>query len=207
MEENEDRQAQADPQEPHGDGTDWKAECRKQETARAKIAEETGVPAEFVVGGTEAQMRSFAEKFSEHYKAPTAPARSPRASSTSPATTPPSAPPTRSSGRTSTASSRSSTPSSRPPPPPLRHRQRQARHKGGWAKVCGDEVAASAIADRVCHHWHMAHHHWRTWHRYVGVYGEKSIDINTWSTRWSAPCATWRCPTRSTPRPRTSSWG
>lgn len=39
----------------------------------------------------------------------------------------------------------------------------------GWAKVFGDEMAASAIADRVCHHWHMAHHHWRTWHRYVGV--------------------------------------
>lgn len=111
MEENEDRQAQADPQEPHGDGTDWKAECRKWETrakqnrvdadelkqaredlaaaqaaleaekqsrkleaARAKIAEETGVPAEFVVGTTEAQMRSFAEKLSEHYKAPAAPA-------------------------------------------------------------------------------------------------------------------------------------
>ena len=26
---------------------------------------------------------------------------------------------------------------------------------GGWAKVFGDEVAASAIADRVCHHCHM----------------------------------------------------
>ena len=26
---------------------------------------------------------------------------------------------------------------------------------GGWAKVFGDEVAASAIADRICHHCHM----------------------------------------------------
>ena len=26
---------------------------------------------------------------------------------------------------------------------------------GGWAKVFGDEVAASAIADRVCHHCSM----------------------------------------------------
>ena len=26
---------------------------------------------------------------------------------------------------------------------------------GGWAKVFGDEVAASAIADRVCHHCHV----------------------------------------------------
>lgn len=26
---------------------------------------------------------------------------------------------------------------------------------GGWAKVFGDEVAASAMADRVCHHCHM----------------------------------------------------
>ncbi len=26
---------------------------------------------------------------------------------------------------------------------------------GGWAKVFGDEVTASAIADRVCHHCHM----------------------------------------------------
>lgn len=26
---------------------------------------------------------------------------------------------------------------------------------GGWAKVLGDEVAASAIADRVCHHCHV----------------------------------------------------
>ena len=26
---------------------------------------------------------------------------------------------------------------------------------GGWAKVFGDEVAASAIADRVCHHCHL----------------------------------------------------
>lgn len=26
---------------------------------------------------------------------------------------------------------------------------------GGWAKVLGDEAAASAIADRVCHHCHM----------------------------------------------------
>ena len=26
---------------------------------------------------------------------------------------------------------------------------------GGWARVFGDEVAASAIADRVCHHCHM----------------------------------------------------
>lgn len=26
---------------------------------------------------------------------------------------------------------------------------------GGWAKVFGDEVAASAIADRVCHHCHI----------------------------------------------------
>lgn len=26
---------------------------------------------------------------------------------------------------------------------------------GGWAKVFGDEVAASAIADRLCHHCHM----------------------------------------------------
>ena len=111
MEENEEQQAQAEPQEPHGDGTDWKAEARKWEkrakenresaeelkqvserlaaaeaaleaeknsrkleTVRAKVAKETGVPAEFVVGETEAQMRSFAEKLSEHYKAPAAPA-------------------------------------------------------------------------------------------------------------------------------------
>lgn len=26
---------------------------------------------------------------------------------------------------------------------------------GGWAKVFGDEVAASAIADRICHHCHI----------------------------------------------------
>lgn len=26
---------------------------------------------------------------------------------------------------------------------------------GGWAKVLGDEVAASAIADRICHRCHM----------------------------------------------------
>ena len=25
----------------------------------------------------------------------------------------------------------------------------------GWAKVFGDEVAASAIADRICHHCHV----------------------------------------------------
>ena len=25
----------------------------------------------------------------------------------------------------------------------------------GWAKVFGDEVTASAIADRVCHHCHL----------------------------------------------------
>lgn len=31
----------------------------------------------------------------------------------------------------------------------------QTRTIRGWAKVFGDEVAASAIADRVCHHCSM----------------------------------------------------
>lgn len=29
---------------------------------------------------------------------------------------------------------------------------------GGWGRVFGDDVAASAIADRVCHHCHHCHH-------------------------------------------------
>lgn len=41
--------------------------------ARAKVAAETGVPAEFVVGDDEGAMREYAERLAEHYKTPPAP--------------------------------------------------------------------------------------------------------------------------------------
>lgn len=43
------------------------------EKARAKVASETGVPAEFVVGDDEDSMREYAERLAKHYKDDPAP--------------------------------------------------------------------------------------------------------------------------------------
>lgn len=45
----------------------------KLDKVRAKVASETGVPAEFVVGEDEDSMREYAEKLAKHYKADPAP--------------------------------------------------------------------------------------------------------------------------------------
>lgn len=40
---------------------------------KAKVASDTGVPAEFIVGDDEEQMREYAKKLAEHFKPATAP--------------------------------------------------------------------------------------------------------------------------------------
>lgn len=48
---------------------------------------------------------------------------------------------------------------------------------GGWAKVLGDEVAASVIADRICHRCHMVRITGKSY-RLKGVPVERKIKEN-----------------------------
>lgn len=56
-----------------------KAKAERDELV-AKVAKETGVPAQFIVGGDEDEMRAYAKSLSDHFKPGTAP-RTPKSSS------------------------------------------------------------------------------------------------------------------------------